>query len=260
MARAKRVTAAQNRIAELREAAGLTRRALGARLATSPEQVERWEAGQEITLIAATCLAIELLHPIHVVFPSLASGEPANQAEWESRGFVLEAPALTWLIQIKLQGFEKWFSYLVDREAAERVAGILDNTNGYDFIAFSSNTRSIYVSTKDIQRIQIGEPRLASDVEQDFSVLEPTFSDLNLYFRGEREPMRIPSAALDLEDAALAFVGLDCSIDHADEFIPFTDEEDYLSRVRTGALLLVELPHEELVEEMQALGEGFWDD
>lgn len=190
MAKSKEVKAhvVKNRIADVRKKAGLTRRALGARMATSQQQVERWEKGEEIAPAIAGLLALALEQPPEAVFPGLAGGMPTNEEEWHQLGFDLQAPLFTWEIEIVLRGFEHPFHYLVDRKDADRIANILDGDCEFDFIAFDSVGRSVHVSVKDIQYAQVLHEvtTLIPGVKYGAGELQPTFPTCGCTSAGAR--------------------------------------------------------------------------
>jgi transcriptional regulator with XRE-family HTH domain len=251
---------AKNRIEELREKAGLTRRALAARIATSSKQIERWENGEEIAPGIAAVLAFALGQTLDVVFPPLANGEPTDEDGWRRLGFDLDAPLFTWEFEIQLRGFDKTFRYLVDRKDAERIAEILDADCDFDFIAFDSVGRSVYVSTKDIQYVQVLHEvtTLFPGVKYGGGELRPSYSDLHLYFRGRATPMSIDAFGMDEEEAENAFARLDGASDYANEFIAFEDDDGDLVCTRASELVLIEVPQAELLEEMEELDDEFW--
>lgn len=259
---AKRATErlVKNRISEFREAAGLTRRALGALLATSPEQIARHEAGHQISPGMALAIARVLEQPLNALFPDIGEQIPKTQRDWQCLHFDLEAPLPTWHLNIELRGADEALLYLVDSADCARLDGVLDGHCAYHFIAFESCGRSIYVNTRAIQWISVIEDGvvLKSGVRHTIGALEPHFASLQIFFVNRPEPLTV--ACLEMEDVDLggAFITLDGVCDVKDQFLSLRDDEGDLVYVRVEEIALVEVPTPELLEEMKQLGGDFW--
>lgn len=237
----------KNRIEQFREAAGLTQRALGALLATSPEQIARHEAGAQISPDMASAIARVLGQSLSTIFPDIGERPPKSQREWKRLGFDVLAPSPTWYAHIRLRGVDEEFSYLVDSAECARLDRIFDGVDVSDFISFSSCARSIYVNAKCIQRISIFEDEAALEpgFRHSVDVLEPKFGLLRIHFRDRANAWEIPSD----EDIDGVFSALEGAIDIADEFLSFYRECGTVY-IRTGEIALVEVPKPELLDEM----------
>jgi transcriptional regulator with XRE-family HTH domain len=250
----------KNNIAELREAADLTQRALGALLATSARQIARHEQGEQISPAMALAMARVLGQPLNSIFPEIGDAPPKSEKEWKRLGFDLLAPLPTWQLNIHLRGIDEPFAYLVDSADCLRLNDLLDGRYSMDFITFDSCGRSIYVNAERVQRISVVEDgaALLSPPDHSLGQLEPHFASFRAFFADRRTPWVIPALDMEEYDIGHAFEALEGAIDVKDEFLSFYDAELDLVHVRIGEIILAELPTFELLGEMGMLGSDFW--
>ena len=154
------------------------------------------------------------------------------------------------------------FAYLVDRLDAERISGVLRGECDFDFISFASVGRSIHVSVKDIRycRVLHEVTTVIPGTKYSGAELHPSYSDLHLYFRGRSEPVTIDAFQMNEEELENFFPVFRCATDSANEFLAFNDEDGDLISVHAGELTVAEVPHLDLLKEMDELDESFWEE
>lgn len=81
---------------------------------------------------------------------------------------------------------------------------------------------------------------------------------MRLYFRGRTSPLSVDAFQMDEEELMYSFADLDCALDYTNQCIAFDDEDGDVICVRAGELMLAEVPHLDLLMEMDELDDEFW--
>ncbi|MBS0384183.1 MAG: helix-turn-helix domain-containing protein [Proteobacteria bacterium] len=152
-----------SRLEELREQCGLTQRALGARVLTTRQQIERLELGEEPSPQLAFALAWALAVPLRAIFPKLASLHDLNSSDVYLDGDEVRAidGLPTWQLELCLQDLSEPLYYDVDSTDAHRIAKAFRGAVSEKFLYFESDGRMIYVNNNYVQSLRIFEERTA---------------------------------------------------------------------------------------------------
>ncbi len=247
---------ATNRIAVIRRKAKLSKRALAAKLATSPEQIERYESGQTISPELANVIATTLETPIEQVFPGLANNPPTTDEEWLKLGFEPGASVPSWLLTLSLRSLPSPRYYQIDEDDLNHIASLFNNLRARDFLTFDSGARSIYVSVAEVQYAYLRNDSPTAFVLPTTDWLRPEHASVRIFFSGRSEPVVFPASDFERRHLDTAFTPLHCSADTADEFLTLP-ATDFLMPLRRAEIALVEVPSAELVEETELLGGAF---
>lgn len=234
-----------NRIAALRQKASLTRRGLAARLGTSPEQIERYEAGREISPYVAQVVADALRTSLMKVFPDLRRSHPSSDEDWRRLGFEPDAKLPSWFLTVQVRGHPKPYHYQIDKADGERIADLLRGHRKFDFITFASGARSIYVNVAQLQCVYIVDDAPAAPGALPVAdCLQPEHASIHFIFRGQHVPTLISASEVDRGELDAAFCPLDCAVDTADDFISLRDNSGLLMISRRSELSIIEVPTE----------------
>jgi transcriptional regulator with XRE-family HTH domain len=251
----KRPKPVSNRIALLRQAAGLTTRGLAERIATSAAQIERWEAGHGISPQHVPIIALALAETSAAIFPDLAKAQPSTASQWKALGFDPEASTFTWELAIQLRSHADSFTYVVDQEVALHVDELLRRK----FLNFHSNGRRVMVAMASVQSVTVSEvmATLIPGSSYDAAALDPSYSNLQIYFRDRPEFLCMDAYWMNADDVANELSKLERATPSQGDFLPLREERD-LVFVRSDDIALIEQPLPELLEEMRNLPDGFW--
>lgn len=251
-----------SKLREARDTAGLTQRALGARIGASWKCVGRIEMGETPSPALAFALSWALDAPVERIFPELAhlATNPPPEIVFRGKHLTHICDLPRWLIGLELQGFPKPIYYDVnDLDAYDAPAALIERPE-QQFILFDSDARTIWVNRNHIQSLRVRKElfTLRPGYTHDFGALSPAHADLRIFFADSPEPTSV--RVLDWGVGVLTKTLFSFAHD-ADypEFLSFVDNEGDHVCVRSGEISLIELPKQALIEEMRGLASDFWE-
>ncbi|MGD9966383.1 MAG: helix-turn-helix transcriptional regulator [Hyphomonadaceae bacterium] len=246
-----------NRITALRTAAGLTQRALGARIAATRQQIARLEAGETPSSYLAFAVAWALGEPVDAIFPDLAplAANPPLGVGFGAHGLTYVADLPTWHACLQLRGVAREVFYDIDEIDALRIKDALEQRCRCSFINFESEGRLIWVKVSDIQYAHVIEETftLMPGAEHDYGQLTPSHAELRLHLRGRAEPLSFPGLSLP-QSLLDGLAAPDAADNGPGQFWAFDDDEHNCFCISVADLVLIEAPMPELLDEIDAAG------
>lgn len=241
----------KNRIKEYREKAGLSQKALADLVEVSPQIIRRIEVGQQKpTTERAQLIADALDQHLYVIFPEL---DVRNEAE-KRRGFDPAGLVPRCRIGIQLRGavtLEYPLDALESAMVASKILGVSE------YLRFESLGRAIYLRREDIQYIHLIEDRLRPAPKASvYDVLNESFGDVRLFFRGRTEPTTVDAVNLDRDELSQVFATLDSDSLSA-RVLSLTDEDGDGVYLRLSELVLAEVPTPSLLDAMNEWDQRF---